>query len=344
MLAAPESARPAPLTDRPASSPIRRKGAAQPDTCIGCHTNPKYRKEDVTRLKECLACHGLPAVLDGRAGHPLKENAVGRQGRSTGWPEEMAAEAGESKLLPGPADGAKDGAGAERKAADTGNMVYIPPGEFLMGSDDRLRDEKPALVVYVEGFYMDRYEVANRDYKRFIDSTSRTPPENWTKGLWPPDKGNHPVIFVDWHDADAYCRWRGARLPREVEWEKAARGTDGRRYPWGNEWDMNKSNNPLRGHEGTEPVGSFEAGKSPYGLYDMSGNVWEWVDDEYLPHAGSDYASPEFGSKYRILKGGSWWDCMFYGCGISAPTFNRSFFDAGTKNDSFGLRCAKDAR
>ena len=90
------------------------------------------------------------------------------------------------------------------------------------------------------------------------------------------------------------------------------------------------------------PVGSFEAGKNQYGLYDMSGNVWEWVDDDYLPHAGSDYVSPEFGNRYKILKGGSWWDCMFYGCGISAPTYNRSFFTADTKNDSFGFRCAAD--
>ncbi len=304
-----------------ASMPV----SARAETCVGCHTRPKYKKEDASRLKECLRCHGA-------AGHPLKPAAGG-------WSIEGTAEAAADTSQPH-----KGFDGPERHPKpDLEGMVLIPAGEFLMGTDDRLRDEKPALTSYIGAFYIDKYEVTNRDYKEFVDATGHAPPDDWTGTDYPPGKGNHPVIYVSWYDADAYCRWRGKRLPREAEWEKAARGTDGRIYPWGDEWDLNKSNNPLRGHEGTMPVGSFEAGKSPYGLYDMSGNVWEWVDDEYLPHPGSDYVSPEFGSKYKILKGGSWWDCMFYGCGISAPTYNRSFFDPNTKNDSFGFRCAADA-
>ncbi len=308
---------------------------AYAETCIGCHTKPKYEKKDAARLAKCLQCHG-------DAGHPLKDQ--------------------HGKILPrsAPAKGSIDKAKHPRVmeskklgAEDYKKMVYIPRGEFLMGSDDRLRDEKPALISYIDAFYIDRYEVTNKDYKEFIDAVGDSGatageglPNHWDRGAnkdqYPPEKVNHPVVFVSWHDASDYCRWRGKRLPRETEWEKAARGTDGRIYPWGNEWDLEKSNNPLKGIEDTLPVGSFEAGKSPYGLYDMSGNVWEWVDDEYLPHAGSEYVSPEFGSKYKILKGGSWWDCMFYGCGISAPTYNRSFFDANTRNDSFGIRCAAD--
>lgn len=286
---------------------------AYADTCIDCHTNPKYRKEDIKNLKKCLTCHGM-------AGHPYKDTAPQKGIIGT-------AEAAEKEITP-----------------DLKDMVLVPVGEFIMGSDDRLRDEKPLHAVYIRAFYIDRFEVTNEDYRKFISASGYHAPDNWEDGRYPSGKGKHPVIFVNWNDADAYCKWRGKRLPREREWEKAARGDDGRIYPWGNKWDMNKSNNPLRGHEGTMEVGSFEAGKSPYGLYDMSGNVWEWVDDYYLPHPGSDSISPEFGQKYRMLKGGSWLDCSFYTCGISAPVFNRSFFDQSTKNDSFGFRCALDAK
>jgi formylglycine-generating enzyme required for sulfatase activity len=302
------------------------------DTCIGCHTNPKYEKKDADRLAECLQCHG-------DAGHPLKDKA----GKTL--PRE-AVKKGSIEIAKHPQI-KKTFKARKLVASDYKEMIFIPSGEFLMGSDDRLRDEKPALISYVDGFYIDVYEVTNKDYKEFIDVAEReVVPTHWDKGKdkrqYPREKSNHPVVFVSWHDADDYCRWRGKRLPRETEWEKAARGADGRVYPWGNVWDLEKSNNPLKGIEDTLPIGSFEAGKSPYGLYDMSGNVWEWVNDKYLPHAGSDYVSPEFGNKYKILKGGSWWDCMFYGCGISAPTYNRSFFDANTRNDSFGFRCAAD--
>lgn len=292
--------------------------AVHADACKDCHTNPKYKKEDITRLKECLTCHGS-------AGHPYK--------KITG-----TAEAAER--IPQPTPMLLE----QSKQVDTKDMLLIPEGEFIMGTDDRLKDEKPEYVAYLKAFYIDKFEVTNEGYKKFVDATGHKAPDNWGNNNYPSEKGKHPVIFVDWNDANAYCKWIGKRLPRETEWEKAARGTDGRIYPWGNKWDMNKSNNPLRGHEGTMPVGSFENGKSPYGLYDMSGNVWEWVDDYYSPHPGSDYVSPEFGKKYRMLKGGSWWDCMFYGCGISAPTFNRSFFDPITKNDSFGFRCAADVK
>lgn len=294
---------------------------AHAETCQGCHINPKYKKEDVKRLKECLTCHGS-------AGHPYKK-------RQLMGVAEAAAGNNEQQLSYKPK--------IVTSKANLGEMVLIPEGEFIMGTDDRLRDEKPVHVVYLRDFYIDRYEVTNKDYKKFVESTGHLPPDNWENSNYPSGKDKHPVIYVSWTDADKYCKWLGKKLPREAEWEKAARGTDGRVYPWGNKWNLNNSNNPLRGHDGTMPIGSFEVGQSPYGLYDMSGNVWEWVDDYYLPHPGSDYVSPEFGLRYRILKGGSWWDCMFYNCGISAPVYNRSFFDAATKNDSFGFRCASDA-
>jgi iron(II)-dependent oxidoreductase len=295
------------------------QGYAYAGTCIGCHDNPLYEKADALRLNECLQCHG-------RAEHPYKESLLsGKLAYAEAVPEGTAKGLDEKQL-----------------EADLSGMVHIKAGEFMMGSDDRLRDEKPAHVVYVDEFYIDIYEVTKSDYKKFIDATGRTAPEAWEGGSYPEGKSEHPMTYVTWNDADDYCRWQGKRLPSEREWEKAARGTDGRVYPWGNKWDLNKSNNPLRAIEATMPVGSFEEGKNQNGLYDMSGNVWEWVDDVYLPHPGSDYVNIEFGDHYKILKGGSWWDCMFYGCGISAPTYNRAFFAPSTISDSYGFRCAAD--
>jgi len=273
-----------------------------------CHKNPKFKKEDKKKLQECIVCHS-PSVHKGE------------QGKGSGEKLNL------------------DGRGGEIAPS---NMVYIPEGEFIMGTDDRLKDEKPAHVVYTEAFYIDVYEVTNSDYKKFVDHVDYPTPDHWENGTFPEGKDQHPVVHVSWYDADNYCKWAGKRLPREREWEKAARGTDGRTYPWGNVWAMDKSNHPLLEIGDTQQVGSYEQGKSPYGLYDMSGNVWEWVDDYYNPHPGSDYINPEFGDKYRLLKGGSWWDCSFYACGISAPTFNRAFFEPSVKSESYGFRCAKN--
>lgn len=223
------------------------------------------------------------------------------------------------------------------------NMAYVPAGEFIMGSNERWDDESPEYIEKTGSFYIDLYEIANEDYKKFADATHREPPHHWPNGEIPKGKEKHPVIYVNWFDATDYCEWAGKRLPTEEEWEKAARGEEGHIYPWGNEWDMNKSNNPYKHSTGTETVGSYPAGKSPYGLYDMSGNVWEWVDSYYLPHPGNTIPRQEYGKDKRILKGGSWFDCLSYGCGLSAPTFNRSFFTPEVRNNSFGFRCAKTA-
>lgn len=224
------------------------------------------------------------------------------------------------------------------------SMALIPAGEFIMGSNERWDDEAPEHISSTQAFYMDLNEVTNEDYKKFTDETQHETPYHWPEGNIPKTKEQHPVVYVSWFDAENYCKWAGKRLPTEQEWEKAARGPDGLIYPWGNEWSLDKSNNPYKHSTGTKPIGSYPDGKSPYGLNDMSGNVWEWVDSYYLPHPGNPVTRAEYGKDKRVLKGGSWFDCLSYGCGLSAPTFNRSFFTPEIKNNSFGFRCAKDAR
>ncbi|MDH5761620.1 MAG: formylglycine-generating enzyme family protein [Nitrospinota bacterium] len=229
-----------------------------------------------------------------------------------------------------------------KKNAKFPGMVFIEAGEFIMGSNERWDDESPEHINQTDAFYIDLYEVTNRDYKKFVDATKRPPPHHWTQGNIPKGKEDHPVTYVSWFDANDYCQWTGKRLPNEEEWEKAARGQDGNIYPWGNLWSLDKSNNPYKQSTGTQPVGSYPEGRSVYGLYDMSGNVWEWVDAYYLPHPGNTIPKAEYGKDKRVLKGGSWFDCLSYGCGLSAPTFNRSFFNPEVKNNSFGFRCAKN--
>jgi formylglycine-generating enzyme required for sulfatase activity len=232
---------------------------------------------------------------------------------------------------------------AQAPSNSAGGMALIPEGEFVMGSNERWDDEAPEHISSTNAFHMDLSEVTNSDYKKFVVATQQVAPYHWPEGNIPKGKEQHPVVYVSWFDASNYCKWEGKRLPTEQEWEKAARGPDGLIYPWGNQWSLDKSNHPYKHSTGTEPIGSYPQGQSPYGLNDMSGNVWEWVDSYYLPHPGNPVTRAEYGKDKRVLKGGSWFDCLSYGCGLSAPTFNRSFFTPEVKNNSFGFRCAKDA-
>src|SRR3569833_3343017 len=216
-----------------------------------------------------------------------------------------------------------------------------------MGTNERLSDEGPQHVVHLKSFYIDKYEVTNLQYKKFIDETGRRSPKHFRNRTYPQGKVDHPVTFVTWYDAKDYCEWAGKRLPTDEEWEKAARGTDARTYPWGSDFGIDRANTPQRWaqikQEGdTSPVGAFEKGVSPYGVYDMSGNVWEWTSSWYEAYPGNKTASENYGEHYKTLKGGSWFDCSFYKCGISAPVYNRSFFALKVNNDTFGFRCTKD--
>ncbi len=198
-------------------------------------------------------------------------------------------------------------------------MVYVPDGKFWMGSDDgdalAYRDEKPRHEVFVKGFWIDRTPVTNAEYRRFVEARGHKKPGHWKREHIPQDKENHPVVNMSWRDAQAYCRWRSGeagadvRLPTEAEWEKAARGTDGRRYPWGDKFDPQKCNSGEGGPSGTTPVGHHSpAGDSPYGLADVAGNVWEWASSLYksYPYDREDGREDLAAVGRRVVRGGSW--------------------------------------
>ncbi len=224
-------------------------------------------------------------------------------------------------------------------------MVEIPSGEFVMGSDgtQALEDERPSHRVWLDAFSIDLYEVTTAQYAAFLTAAKRAVPWQWnTVDL--AQHGDRPVVGVDWRDAEAFCTWSGKRLPTEAEWEKAARGTDARLYPWGNQAPTSALANFALGarfsyNQVLLPVRSHEAGKSPYGLYHMAGNAYEWVQDWY----GTNYyeTSPERNppgpsqGQFKVLRGGSWSDLPKY-----LLTYGRFKLPPETKNSYTGFRCA----
>jgi formylglycine-generating enzyme required for sulfatase activity len=175
-------------------------------------------------------------------------------------------------------------------------MVLVPAGEFIMGSQRgdhwSETDERPQRVVHVAAFYIDQLEVTNLQYRRFLEATEWPMPPEWRQRIEVEDTEFLPVTGVTWHDATAYARWVGKRLPTEAEWEKAARGTDARRFPWGNEFSIDYANN----ERDLLAVGSRAAGASPYGALDMAGNVAEWTATPYAAYPQVEAVLPnEFG-------------------------------------------------
>ena len=217
-----------------------------------------------------------------------------------------------------------------------GEMVRVPEGEFTMGSDSGDSDEKPAHRVYLDEFHIDKYEVTNEQYNQCISAGPCSPNKKYN-GFTDP---RQPVVGVDWNQASTYCSWAGKRLPTEAEWEKAARGKDGRTYPWGEGIDCTKANYYKCGHKKTKPVGSYPSGASPYGAMDMAGNVWEWTADWYDKkyYRNSPNRNPKGPSSgtYRVVRGGGW----ILNPRVVRPS-DRLWSAPSNRIDYYGFRCAR---
>jgi len=213
---------------------------------------------------------------------------------------------------------------------DSSVMVHVPAGDFFMGSSDSDAsadgDEKPMHSVSLDDFWIDKHEVTNEQFARFLNEKGNQEEDGVSWMNVEDESSNivyqggqyrsrsryedHPVTYVSWYGAKSYCQWAGKGLPTEAQWEKAARGTDGKIWPWGNDWNEDKANSKDAGPGHTTTVGSYPDGASPYGCMDMAGNAWEWVADRYqrdyyqtAPNRnpqGPDQGVP------RVLRGGSW--------------------------------------
>ncbi len=216
-------------------------------------------------------------------------------------------------------------------------MAFVPGGEFMMGSDKDDEYSRPAHKVTVKSFFIDLTEVTNEEYKTFVDATNHTPPPRWRNGIFADGKANFPVTGVNWDDANTYAKWANKRLPTEEEWEFAARGTTGYLYPWGNEWKPGNANAASQA-KGLQEVGR-EAGKSPFGVMDMSGNAWEWTTSDASAYPGGKSFSGNYINP-KIIRGG-FWD----GTPETVTTIYRRAYGAVAEKKyvNTGIRCVKNS-
>ncbi len=226
----------------------------------------------------------------------------------------------------------------------TEEMISIPAGPFIRGTDHGGFDERPQRTLVLSAFAIDRNEVTNFQYQQFVDATGHRksgPPARYAKNMSKMLSINQPVVYVSWEDAEAYCHWKGKRLPTEAEWEKAMRGSDGRLWPWGN-GDQPSGANWARvqdGHEVSAIVGTVLTDKSPYGVMDGAGNVMEWVADWYAERYFEEALeqnpqSPENGV-FRVLRGGG-----YATTGADIRITSRSKMVPDFRDETIGFRCA----
>ena len=256
-------------------------------------------------------------------------------------------------LTPFEDDAARQGPGSAEPSSQLASeetpveeeMVLIPAGTFVRGTDQGGFDEQPKREIFLDSFMIDRYEVTNAQYAAFVSATGHRksgPPSRYAKNMGKMRGVNQPVVYVSWEDAEAYCRWVGRRLPTEAEWEKAMRGTDGRLWPWGNV-ELPGGANWARiddGFDVTAPVGQFMSDVSPYGVMDGAGNVLEWVGDWYQENAYAEAElrnprSPEHGT-FRVLRGAG-----YTSSGSDLRITSRSKMMADFRDETIGFRCAR---
>jgi formylglycine-generating enzyme required for sulfatase activity len=234
-------------------------------------------------------------------------------------------------------------------------MRLVPAGEFIMGTDRTdpenthlkigtvkplYKDQRPEHRVHLDAFYIDEKEVTNREYKKFIDATQFPElPGHWEEGAFPEGTGDLPVTNVTWREALTYALWAGKRLPTEAQWEKAARGTDGRLFPWGDEYQKGWANVGIDGAKALAPGGSYPKDVSPYQVFDMAGNIMEWTASWYQPYPGNDYHFKKFGKEFKVLRGNGFQKGGHY----FLEAYRYAFYRTEAKPDEYfenvGFRC-----
>lgn len=224
-------------------------------------------------------------------------------------------------------------------AKDGSIMVLVPAGSFIMGTGEGQSDEGPPHRVDLPGFYIDQTEVTAGQYARYLRETGTQPPTHWANHTPPGGRDQRPITNITWYDAMNYARWAGKRLPTEAEWERSARGTDGRRFPWGNIDDPARRN--LAEDKDLIDVGTLPAGASPCGCLDMAGNAWEWTADWFDAYPGSGTPSIHFGRQYKVIRGGG--ASYFYGQPNTGRCTQRARLVPYGAHDALGFRCVKDA-
>jgi formylglycine-generating enzyme required for sulfatase activity len=239
-----------------ASSEVKERYVHYQEKCVRCHMEKEYLQTVLTTgLGKCQNCHDVDkavtlvtlndSIANISSSNSSTENKTGVL-HKVSLVQNKSAQKSLSVGVVRPADNNSMKNRSSNLGDDPNRMVLIPAGSFLMGTDTRLPDEGPQHRVTLPPYYIDVYEVTNLQYKKFNDATNGRSPAHWRNRTFPKGKADHPVVFVTWDNANEYCRWAGKRLPTDQEWEKAARGTDGRMFPWGDEFSTLKANTPLR--------------------------------------------------------------------------------------------------